>query len=158
MKEKRKGLPSIEKLQSLFTYDDGKLYWKEKPKRSRVNIDHQAGGISQGYMRVKIDGVSYVTHRVIWKLLNQEEPPKYIDHINQDKSDNRIENLREVTQSQNSLNNKARGCSFHKASGKWQASIKINYKQISLGLFNTEEEAAAHYTDFKTLYTEMKTS
>jgi hypothetical protein len=150
MKEKRIELPNVERLQSLFTYDDGKLYWKEKPKRSRVNIDYQAGGINNhGYMRVKIDGVSYATHRIIWKMLNNKEPPEHIDHINQNKLDNRIENLREVTQSQNQLNNKARGCSFHKARCKWEARIRINSKLISLGYFNTEEEAHFAYQNAK---------
>ena len=158
MKEKRKGLPSIEKLQNLFTYNNGKLFWKASPC-NKAKIGNEAGVLGRSnYYRVGIDDDVYLTHRVIWKLLNQEEPPKYIDHINQDKSDNRIENLRAVTKSQNQLNNKAKGCRFHKASGKWSSQIMINSKQIYLGLFNTEVEATAHYADFKTLYTEMKTS
>lgn len=150
MEKKCKELPSAEKLQSLFTYENGKLYWKFKPVRSRVHNGDEAGNINnQGYRRVKIGGTEYATHRLIWKMLKEEEPPDIIDHINQDKLDNRIENLRAVTQSQNQLNNKAKGCSFHKAKCKWEARIKVNSKLISLGYFNTEEEAMTRYQQVK---------
>ena len=149
----RTELPSVEQLQNLFTYENGKLFWKVKPNRNIV-IGNEAGCIkSDGYVDIKINGKHYKAHRLIWKMLKGEEPPKYIDHINQNKLDNNIENLREVTSSQNSLNNKAKGCCFHKTSGKWVAYIGINKKIIYLGIFNTEAEATAVYKNYKTVYT-----
>ena len=158
---RRNELPSVERLNELFRYEDGELYWKLSwaVKKKRANIGDETGYVTpKGYMCVRIDGVKYLTHRIIWKMIKGEEPPKYIDHINQNKLDNRIENLRAVTQFQNLLNNKAKGCYFNKEKGKWQAQIMVDGKHIHLGYFDTEEEAIAKYQEFKALYMEMKIS
>lgn len=158
MKEKRNELPSIEKLNELFTYSDGRLYWKVS-NSPRIKIGNEAGVFGRSkYHRVGVGNNVYLTHRLIWKMLKGEEPPKYLDHINQNKFDNRIENLRSVTKSQNQLNNKAKGYRFHKASGKWTSQIMVNRKQVYLGIFDTENMAEEHYQDFKNLYMKMKIS
>ena len=72
-----------------------------------------------------------------------------IDHINHIKHDNRKDNLRIVNKSQNAMNQTTSsvntsgvtGVGWHKAKGKWRAYIKINYKQIELGYFDSFEEA-----------------
>jgi hypothetical protein len=75
-----------------------------------------------------------------------------LDHINHNKTDNRISNLRNVTQQQNTFNNKAKGYCYDKRSGKYESYIKINYKKIYLGKFNTEQEAREAYLNAKKKY------
>lgn len=76
-----------------------------------------------------------------------------IDHINGNKTDNRIENLREVTQQQNQHNRTtAKGYSWNKISKKWQAHIRLNNKGIHLGVFDKEEDARSAYLNAKDIY------
>ncbi len=75
-----------------------------------------------------------------------------IDHINGIKDDNRICNLREVTKQQNCFNTKAKGYTFAKERNKFKAQIRLNYKLINIGYFNTEEEARQAYLDAKKIY------
>jgi len=76
-----------------------------------------------------------------------------IDHINGVRNDNRICNLRSVTNQQNQHNQtKAKGYSWHKQTNKFQARIKLNGKLINLGLFNTEDEARQAYLQAKEIY------
>lgn len=101
----KKELPSKEYLLSLFEYLDGKLYWKNKPStKVSVNIGDEAGSLNKaGYYIIGIDSISYRTHRIIWKMFTGKDPFE-IDHINHDKTDNRIENLREVSHKENGKN------------------------------------------------------
>jgi hypothetical protein len=76
-----------------------------------------------------------------------------IDHIDENKINNCVANLRITNQSGNQQNRKdAKGCYFYKASQKWVARIMINHKQIHLGYYNTEEEAHEAYLDGKRKY------
>ena len=75
-----------------------------------------------------------------------------IDHINGIRSDNRIENLREVTNQQNQFNTKAKGYHFNKRVNKFQSQIMLNRKNIHLGYFNTEQEARQSYLEAKEKY------
>lgn len=85
--------------------------------------------------------------------MNKAWPTISIDHINQVRDDNRIQNLREVSRSENqqnrgmSKNNNSgfKGISWHKKSNKWQAQIHFQGKRQHLGLFHTPEEASAAY-------------
>lgn len=107
-----------------------------------------------GYVCGLVDGVIYQAHRVAWKIVHGTEP-EFIDHINGDKSDNRIENLRSVSHSHNMRNQRRKyrgrsgvvGVSQLAGSGNWQARIGVNDgssdKRVSLGTFPTKEEAVA---------------
>lgn len=76
-----------------------------------------------------------------------------IDHINGNKKDNRIENLRQVTQQQNNFNFKeVKGYSWSKNNKKWQARIKLNKNTIHLGYFDKEEDARDAYLAAKNIY------
>ena len=94
-------------------------------------------------------GQSYYTHRLLWFLTKNEQPPKEIDHINNDRLDNRIENLRGVTRNQNQHNTKTpknntsgiKGVGLHKPSNKWVARLALNKKYIHIGCFTDKKEA-----------------
>jgi len=76
-----------------------------------------------------------------------------IDHINGDRLDNRIENLRQATRKQNQHNRKkTKGYSWNKSSNKWHSQLGVDGKIIYLGLFNTEMEAHQAYLDAKKIY------
>lgn len=137
-------------IREYLRYEDGKLYWTKKACK-RVIVGDEAKAIgSVGYKVVGFKGKQYLAHRVIWFLVKGEQPPKILDHINNDKLDNRIENLRGVTQNQNQYNSKIpknntsgiKGVSFIKSLNKWRARLRLNNKRIHIGLFTDLEDAA----------------
>lgn len=143
-----------EYVKELFTYKNGFLYWKNINKHchNRKNGD-KAGSLNKsGYYQIGINNKRYFTHRIIY-LYHYRYLPKKIDHIDNNPSNNNIENLRKVTQSQNCMNRKPhknrsskyKGVCWHKASNKWIAQICINYKIIYLGLFINKIDAAIAY-------------
>ena len=147
-----------------YNRDSGLFYWRVK-KRGLVNVGSVAGSVGElGYTSVtsRIDGdVSVIKlHRLAWFIENGELPRGLIDHINGDRSDNRVCNLREVNHSQNMMNSKLmknnttgyRGVTLVKKTGKYQARITINGKLISLGHFNTAKEASDEYEKQSTLH------
>ena len=154
---------SQSEIKRLFDYHpDGHLIWKIKPSKI-VNINDIAGTRHyRGYIRITIKRKQYFAHRLIW-CLHHNQLPKEIDHINQIKHDNRIENLRCCTHSQNKFNTPKyktntsgyKGVSFCNTHKKWKAQIVINYKTTSLGYHNTPEQAHKAYCKFAT--TEHKT-
>lgn len=104
-----------------------------------------------GYLNTKIIGKTFKIHRLIWFMVRGEWPVGQIDHINGVKDDNRIENLRIVTNRQNCQNWKVHrngslvGAQYHKASKKWRSRIYIDGVSVYLGLFETKEEAHRAY-------------
>lgn len=95
---------------------------------------------------------SFLGHQFAWYFM-YKNLPKCIDHINQNKIDNSIVNLRSVTKSQNAMNMKnVKGYTFCSRSKKYIAIIMINYKKKHLGRFNTPEEAQKCYIENKNKY------
>lgn len=139
-----------------LNYDEntGIFTWKIG-RRGRAKAGTIAGTKHpKGYIRISIDHVDYLAHRLAWIYVNGEiDDDLVIDHINGDRSDNRIENLRMVTGHQNANNRHSPllsdrgliGASFHKPSGRWVARIKIDNKDKYLGIFDTSEEAHQAY-------------
>ena len=132
----------IAKALEVFELKDGQLYWK-KP-RIGIKVGSPAGHKrADGYYMTSIDGKLVYVHRVIYGMVHGHIP-KVIDHINGNPSDNRIENLRAATTSQNTFNaglrstNKSgvKGVCWHKQSNKWRAQIYLNGKQKFLGTFD----------------------
>lgn len=151
-----------------FEYDpaSGKLFWKIDVGKSKL-AGKQAGTINRGYVKVIFRGKHYMAHRLIWLMEKGRWPPDEIDHINGDKADNRLCNLREATRSENlrnrpvKKNNKLgiKGVVAKKWKGKiygYQATIMFDGKQHYLGIFDRVEyakeafDAAAkkHYGEF----------
>jgi hypothetical protein len=130
----------------------GIFVWKIR-RNGRVRAGQQAGMIGpRGYRVITLNRKIYREHRLAW-LYMYGVWPTIIDHINRNPIDNRIENLREVTRSQNQQNrtqdprNKsgARGVVWAKNAKKWRAQIRINKKSIYLGYFDLVEDAARAY-------------
>jgi hypothetical protein len=100
-------LPPLEVLQEKFDYnpETGELTYKKKSHH--IKVGEPAGYLTQrGWLRVKVNGVHYRVHRIAWKMFYGEDPPTGldIDHINRNKIDNRIANLRVATRSENMQN------------------------------------------------------
>lgn len=128
----------------IFDYKDGNLYWKIKPSLG-VNIGDKAGTLNTfGYIQIKYKGTKRLAHRIIFYMMHGYVP-KELDHINRIKTDNRIENLREVTRSENNKNkdiqknNKSgvKNVCWHKASNKWIVQVNGKY----CGIFSAIEKA-----------------
>ena len=143
---------TVDLLNELFEYDKetGDLIWKVRKAQS-VKVGDIAGYLqSTGYKRLKINAKAYLVHRIVF-LMHKGYLPKTIDHINGDRLDNRIENLRAVTANQNQHNRKLnsnntsgfKGVSWCKTHKHWRAAVKLEGKKIHLGLFKTPEEADA---------------
>lgn len=129
----------------ILEYRDGGLYWL-KPKRGRT-VGKRVGSINgAGYRHFTYKYKIYLEHRVIWEIFNGPIPKnKQIDHINRNRSDNRIENLRLVTPQVNQRNRGARGYSWDKQKDKYKARAVHDGKCIHLGHFEKEEEARKAY-------------
>ena len=99
---------------------------------------------SEGYAICRtVNGSNVFLHRLV--MGTSPKVGLYVDHINRDKLDNRKENLRFVTNSENQFNRavsaKNTGVTWHTASGKWRARMRINGKELYLGIFNKKQEA-----------------
>lgn len=146
---------NVEYLHKLFEYCDGKLI-RRIYMCGRATSGSEAGNLTaKGYLEVKIKDRTYKVHRIIWAMRHGTWPSGQIDHVNGNKSDNRIENLREVTQNQNMwnrgrlCNNKTgyKGVSKVRSSGRYKAQIKHFGRVICIGTFETPEEAYVAYCD-----------
>ena len=148
-------------LKELLNYDakTGKLYWKKRLSQ-RTQIGQEAGFLHFGYIKVTINYTHYLAHRLIWIMQYGENPILDIDHINGNRADNRLSNLRIVTRRQNTSNKachragKLVGANYRPKAGTgiidrphrgWFSNIQIQGKRIHLGTFATELEAHQAY-------------
>ncbi|WQZ00658.1 HNH homing endonuclease [Xanthomonas phage NP1] len=143
---------TFEEVNALLAYepDTGLLLWKVS--KGTAKAGRVAGSPhNEGYLRVKVHGKMNSAHRLAWLLHTGSWPSKHLDHIDGNRANNRIDNLRECTQAEN-LQNKgkysnnksgAQGVHWNKQAKKWMAQIRVAGKNIYLGLFETLEEAAA---------------
>lgn len=142
-----------EELKKVLRYDEGTGLFE------RINKNYPP--ISQrtdrsGHLNIRVLGKVYKAHRLAWLYVYGVLPLSFLDHINGIANDNRIVNLREVSNAQNLQNQKLRktntsgykGVSWRKARGKWEAQICVNSVTITIGLFDTPEEASKAYNDY----------
>ena len=134
-----------------FLYQNGSLIWKKS--RKKINAGDKAGTVNDnGYIVVGLNRKRYRLHHLIWLLHYGTWPKQFLDHINCNKFDNKIENLREANFSQNNANrprqkNNSTGFKnvyYHPKTNKYRVRIK----KISFGLYASLEEAnkmAIHY-------------
>lgn len=162
-------LPSVALLRQLLRYesDTGLLFWEERPvemfiggkyspERRAASWNSRCAGReaftyvnSAGYRTGAINDTLLLAHRVIWAIHYGIWPEHDVDHIDGDKLNNRIANIRDVPQAVNTRNAVGKsnntsgvtGVSFRPDRGKWRARIMIDYREINLGHFDTLEEA-----------------
>jgi hypothetical protein len=157
MQAKDKTKLTFEKANALLRYypDTGLLYWKvAKGVRRAGDI---AGRVdSKGhYLWTVIDGVKYANHRLAWLLTHHQFPLDQLDHINRDKQDNRLDNLRECSMAENCQNraiyqtNQWGFAGVAISRNKYKAVIQVDGVKKSIGVWNSPEEAHAVYLAVK---------
>jgi hypothetical protein len=139
-----------ERVLELLDYEPttGKFFWK-KAQGSRVVAGQEAGSVvKRKYRDIRIDGVYYRAHRLVWLVEKGTWPSGQIDHEDRDRTNNRIGNLRDVTQIVNLKNQSKRknNTSGHTGvrqlpSGNWIVQLGVNRKRIMVGIYPTVEEA-----------------
>ena len=144
-----------------FDHKDGHLYWKKVMRfNKQYLVGREVGSIhATGYRHVTWMGKIHKVHRLIF-LLEHGYLPKEIDHINGDRQDNRIENLREVTRSENQFNKAMcrsntsgfRGVNWHKHSKSWVVRVCTKGKSKSIGYFDDLELAGLVADEARNLY------
>ena len=148
-------------VKELFKYKDGFLYWKNINQycHNRKNGDKVGNIESIGYYVTSINNKKYKLHRLIF-LYHHGYLPEFIDHIDNNKINNKIENLREATRLQNNRNSlkhktrngkptssKYKGVHWDKRSQRWISRIVINKKSKYLGSSESEIKAAEIYNE-----------
>jgi len=149
---------SVSALRDLISFDPktGRMWWKDRPDDMRWSSRYSATEAflnvdSNGYLRSSIFGKNYRAHRVLWALVNGCWPRYQIDHIDGDRANNAISNLREVTNATNCKNKAIRsdntsGCKgvrWHTQQSKWRATIHVKGKEKNLGCFDQFEDAVS---------------
>lgn len=143
-------------LRDCLTYSPGtgEFIWKRTVSKKMKKGALAGSRKGYPYKRIRINGVAYLSHRLAWMYMYGALPLGALDHVNRCKTDNRIENLRVVTNSENSQNQGLskknasgyRGVFWRKDRSYWVARIKKNRKTTNLGRFSAKEEAAKAYS------------
>lgn len=142
-----------------YNKDTGEFVWIKRPS-NRVKIGDSIGNIgSHGYLETSLLGNRYLVHRLVWLYEHGEFPDKKIDHVDRNRLNNSIANLRLASDFENAHNvfvpsgrNKnsgLRGVTFRKKINRWTAEICANGKRIYLGCFKTPEDASSEYLKAK---------
>lgn len=135
-------------VKQLFEYRDGELYWKIKHSRN-VWIGRKVGSKTQrGYYQLQLNKKFYLNHRIIF-LMHHGYLPEYLDHIDGNPSNNKIENLRAATLTQNQYNTKLhknnnsgfKGVSWCNTTNNWRVRIQIKKVGKVIGYFDDLELA-----------------
>lgn len=140
------------KLTKTLDYINGVFYWKIDGNNQFVKKGRIAGSVEKkGYLVLTIFGKRYKAHRLAWFYEHGHFPSNQIDHINQNKLDNRIENLRDVDNRTNATNRPIRtptksgcyGVTWNKYHQKWAVRINIDKPEKHIGYFKALEDAIA---------------
>ncbi|QHJ79554.1 MAG: hypothetical protein [Caudoviricetes sp.] len=149
----------ISKLMELYSYNPENGVFTRIKKlngKGRGHIGEPVGSLdSKGYLTICFEGKHIKLHRLAWAFTFGEFPQGIMDHVNGDRKDNRICNLREADKKGNAYNSKNfsnnktgfKGVSMLK-DGKYRAQARLNGKKVHLGRFNSAEDAAKEYLKF----------
>ena len=155
--DRYKKAPPLERVREALDYnpDTGVFTWKIFLRNNSIKPGFIASSRNgfKGYRCLHLDGQSYLCHRLAWYYVHGVWPKVQIDHINRDRSDNRISNLREATRSQNIKNTSPirksksgiKGIWWRPERGRWIVKFRMNGKPKQFGSFSTREEALAAY-------------
>lgn len=144
-----------QKIRELLLYDEesGELVWRSNGYRNKPLKGHIAGRVnSNGRRQIKINRKLYYASRLVWLYHNGYFPEGYIDHIDRNPLNNRLNNLREVSTICNLRNttlkkkglSEVRGVHWAKAHKKWAASVKVNGVTTHFGFYDDFTEAVSH--------------
>ena len=147
---------TAQRARDLLAYDDASGALVSRTSRSKAKAGCEAGHVNpNGYRYLKVDGRSYSAHRLVWLLVHGSFPDADIDHIDGDRLNNRISNLRLCvgvivnSHNQNRAQRGSRsgvlGVSWYSRDSTWHAAIRVNGKLHGLGYFKTIAEAEAVY-------------
>lgn len=144
---------TYDRLRELVDYNPstGTFRWRVADRRRKVG--QKAGGAALGYWSLGIDKRKYQAHRLAWLYVYGAWPDGEVDHINRDRQDNRIQNLRLASREQNGANcslsrsntSGVKGVTWCKRSGKWKAAIMVKRNRLNLGYYDSVANAAAAY-------------
>ena len=138
-----------DQVKSLFEYKDGNLYWKNVNKyHNQLNDKKSGANHHSGYTNITINKKKYTAHRLIY-LYHHGFLPEFVDHIDMNKSNNKIENLRAATRSQNQWNkprlkktvSNVKNVFFRKDMNKYLVKVYANKKVHYFGCFESLELA-----------------
>ena len=149
---------TLDRIRSALSYDPASGVFIRKYSRS---IGHfcgkQAGALRRdGYVQISIDGTIYLAHRLAWFWVHGKWPPAQIDHIDGDRVNNRISNLRQATHAENQKNHRrprvgsasgAKGVHFEKRTNKWRAIITSDGQIYRLGRYSEKGDAIMAYNE-----------
>lgn len=161
---------TVEYVLQCLRYEDGKLYWLRRPIEhfksahgmniwNAQNAGKEAGDMkvykSDRRWRIRINKKQYRRSRLVWSMHNGRWPVSLVDHKNHNTIDDRIDNLREATGTQNNGNRMVgssntsgfKGVCWDKRKGKWMAQIKIQRKCKHVGYFSSPEDAHDAYVE-----------
>lgn len=150
---------SAEKLREALDYDPetGQFTWKKKIAY-KVVVGSIAGAECTHYVEIGLYGNTYRGHRLAWLYMTGEWPSGEVDHIDQNKLNNRWNNLRDVGRSENLINQDSplsykKSCAyrgvFRSSAGRWFSRLKVNGVIRHLGTYDTPEEAYGKYVEAK---------
>lgn len=140
-------------------FEVGTLFWKSPPKNHAEKVGMEAGcvnigkGKNKNYWQVRAFGRTYKRSRVIFRMAHGRWPEPSVDHVNGNSLDDRLDNLRECSHSQNSVNSRdklrkkhdlPRGV-YETKQGKFMARLTVNGQSLSLGVYASSDEAKQVY-------------
>lgn len=139
-----------ERVRELFNYDPETGIIECKISRRKARAGSIAGKLTwHGYLRTEVEGKKYYNHLLAWLFVHGEWPPDEIDHIDRDKTNNRISNLRLATHAQNKRNSPGRRKTlkgaYRRSNGSWRSQLRYDGALLELGTFKTEQEAHEAY-------------
>ena len=145
-------LPPLEELKEFLDYNPHTGIFTWKKRRPRITVGQEAGAANgAGYRCIQLNRKKYLSHRLAYYMYHAVDPSeKQVDHINCNKEDDRIKNLRLATNQENQRNMSSlrrnntsgkTGVSWCKRSQRWRSSIAVDRKKICLGFFIDKEDA-----------------
>ena len=140
-----KELPTFDYISEVLEYDEetGDFTWKISPSRAVKAGDKAGGKTKNGYIVIGYKGEVWLAHRLAWLMSVDEDPKQLIDHIDEDKTNNRIDNLRILDNSTNIARSREPICCAKQAwNGRYQAVYTVAGVKYYLGTYDTKEEAS----------------